>query len=291
VLGCRRGTLRFADGGRMDWLQLGRGSFPAVVVPGVGDGLWTIGQSAVQLAWRYRRRFWTHRLLIVGRREPIPSGFGVEEHADDYLRAVERLGWGPSVWECISAGGPIGQCVARRRPDVVRGLILASTTHRLDAHLRSILVAWRDLARNHRWTDLYWSMATLNSRATAATLYQPLRPLLAVLPAPRSPQRILRVLDGLTRLDNSAVLPEIRCSTLIVGGEQDRIISAGLQREMAGLIPHSRLVLYAACGHAAPRSILTMRSRHDDSWKRSTELGTISVSAERPHHGIGGTVP
>jgi pimeloyl-ACP methyl ester carboxylesterase len=40
---------------------------------------------------------------------------------------------------------------------------------------------------------------------------------------------------------------------LIVGGEQDRIISAGLQREMAGLIPHSRLVLYAACGHAAPQ--------------------------------------
>src|SRR4029078_2336671 len=118
-LGFGRGTLRLADGSRIDWLQLGRGSLSVVVVPGIGDGLWTIGQSAPQLVWRYRRRFWSHRLLILGRRDPIPSRFGVEEHADDYLRAVERLGWGPSIWECISAGGPIGQCAARWRPDVV----------------------------------------------------------------------------------------------------------------------------------------------------------------------------
>lgn len=191
-------------------------------------------------------------MLILGRREPIPSGFGVEEHADDCLRAVERLGWGPSTWECISAGGPIGQCAARWRPDVVRGLILTSTTHRLDTRLRSVLAAWRDLAQRHQWTELYRNMATLNSRpATAARLHY-LRPLLAVLPLPRSPQRFLHVLDGLAKLDNSAVLPEIRCSTLIVGGGQDRIISVDLQREMAGLIPRSRLVLYAARGHAAP---------------------------------------
>src|SRR4051812_25267838 len=121
--GFRRGTLRFEQGAQMDWLQLGRGSLAAVVVPGAGDGLWTIGRSTMQMVWRYRQRFWSHRLLILGRRDPIPSGFGVEKHADDYLHAVERLGWGPSIWECISAGGPIGQCVARLRPDIVRGLI------------------------------------------------------------------------------------------------------------------------------------------------------------------------
>jgi pimeloyl-ACP methyl ester carboxylesterase len=223
-----------------------------VVVPGIGDGLWTVGQSAVQLAWRYRRRFWSHRLLILGRREPIPSGFGVEEHAEDYLGAVERLGWGPSIWECISAGGPIGQCAARRRPDVVRGLILTSTTHRLDVRLRSVLAAWHDLAQRHQWTKLYWSMATLNSRPATAARLQHLRPLLAVVPSPRSQKRFLHVLDSLVKLDNSAVLPEIHFPTLIVGGEQDRIISVGLQREMAALIPQCRLVLYAARGHAAP---------------------------------------
>ena len=250
MLGFRRGTLRFADRARMDWLELGHGPLSVVVVPGAGDGLWTVGRSALQLAWRYRRRFWSHRLLILGRREPIPSGFGVEEHADDYLHAIERLGWRPSTWECISAGGPIGQCVARWRPDVVRGLILASTTHRLDARLRSVIETWRDLAHAHNWAELYWSMASLNHRPARAARYQALKPLLRVLPPPPSPQRFLHMLDGLAKLDNRVILPLIRCSTLIVGGELDCLVSADLQREMAGLIPNSRLVLYASRGHA-----------------------------------------
>lgn len=234
----------------MDWLQLGRGPLSAVVVPGAGDGLWTVGRSAMLLAWRYRRRFRSHRLLILGRREPIPSGFGVEAHADDYLSAVERLGWRPSIWECISAGGPIGQCVARRRPDVVRGLILTSTTHRLDARLRSVLETWRRLAHDHDWTALYWSIASFNRRPANADRYQALKPVLRVLPPPASPQRFLRMLDGLAKLDNRAILPLIHCPTLVVGGEQDCLVSADLQREMAGLIPNSHLVLSASHGHA-----------------------------------------
>ena len=250
--GFRRGTLRFEHGTRMDWLQLGHGSLSVVVVPGAGDGLWTVGRSTMQMVWRYRQRFWSHRLLILGRREPIPSGFGVEEHADDYLRAVERLGWGPSVWECISAGGPIGQCVARQRPDIVRGMILASTTHCLDERLRSVLDTWRELVRDRRWADLYWSMVASNRRPSTVARYQSLRPLLRLLPPPRSPQRFLHLLDGLAKVDNGAILPDITCSTLIVAGEQDCIISTDLQRVMARLIPNSRLVLFSGYGHAAP---------------------------------------
>ena len=250
--GFRRGTLRFAHGARMDWLQLGCGSLSAVVVPGAGDGLWTIGRSTMQMVWRYRQRFWSHRLLILGRREPIPSGFGVEDHADDYLHAVERLGWGPSVWECISAGGPIGQCVARLRPDIVRGLILASTAHRLDLTAMSLLDTWRDLVHAQRWAELYWSVVASNRRPATVARYRPLRLLLRLLPPPRNPQRFLHLLDGLAKFDNSAILPDIACSTLVVGGEQDSIISTDLQRAMARLIPNSRLVLYAGYGHAAP---------------------------------------
>jgi pimeloyl-ACP methyl ester carboxylesterase len=236
----------------MDWLQLGRGPLPVVVIPGVGDGLRTLGRSAIELAWRYRRRFWSHRLLILGRREPIPRGFGVEEHAVDYLRAVERLGWGPSIWESISAGGPIGQCVARSRPDLVRGLILASTTHRLDARLRSIIETWRILAHDHRWADLYWSVVALNRGPERTARYKALRPLLRLVPAPRNPQRFVNLLAGLEKLDNRAILPAITCPTLVIGGGQDRLISVDLQREMAGLVPNSRLVLYAEYGHTTP---------------------------------------
>jgi pimeloyl-ACP methyl ester carboxylesterase len=76
-----------------------------------------------------------------------------------------------------------------------------------------------------------------------------------VKPAPRSDRSCTverGATDGLAKFDNSAILPDIACSTLVVGGEQDSIISTDLQRAMARLIPNSRLVLYAGYGHAAP---------------------------------------
>lgn len=251
-MGVRRGVLRLRDGARIDWLQVGWGPLSAVIVPGAGDGLWTVGQTAPHLLWRYRRRLTTHRLLILGRREPIPPGFGIADHADDYVHAVERLCWLSSVWECTSAGGPIGQQIARRRPDLVRGLILASTMHRADETLQSVLGLWRRLVDERDWAQLYWSIAALNRRPATVARYRPLRPLLRLVPPPRRPQRFLHLLDGLTTLDQQQLLPHIGCPSLVIGGEEDRIISASLQREMAALIPRSRLVLYAGYGHAAP---------------------------------------
>jgi pimeloyl-ACP methyl ester carboxylesterase len=250
--GLKRGVIRLRDGARIDWLQVGWGPLPAVIVPGAGDGLWTVGQTIPHLLWRYRRRVATHRLLILGRREPIPPGFGIAEHADDYIRAAERLRWQPSVWECMSAGGPIGQQVARRRPDLVQGLILASTMHRSDETLRSILRLWRRLIDELNWAQLYWSIVALNRRPATVARYRSLRPLLRLVPPPGRPQRLVRLLDALTTLDQQELLPHIVCPSLIIGGEEDRIISAALQREMAALIPQSRLILYPGYGHAAP---------------------------------------
>jgi pimeloyl-ACP methyl ester carboxylesterase len=93
-------------------------------------------------------------------------------------------------------------------------------------------------------------MASLNHQPAHVGRYQALRPILRLVPPPRSPRRFLHLLDGLARLDTRAIIPHIRCPTLIVGGEHDRIVSAELQREMAGLIPDSRLVIYASRGHA-----------------------------------------
>lgn len=247
----RRGDLRLTDGSRMDWLRIGNGPLPVVVVPGAADGLWTVRQTALLLAWRHRHRFRTHRLLILGRREPMPSGFGVERLADDYLHAVERLRWGASTWECTSAGGPIGQWAAARRPDLVRGLILVSTMSRPNQTLLEVLETWRNLTHARRWTDLYWSMIELNRRPSALARFTPLRPLVRMIPRPRNPQRFVRLLDGLVSVDTRPILPAIACPTLVIGGEADRIVSAELQRELASLIPNSRLVLYKGYGHAA----------------------------------------
>ena len=115
----------------------------------------------------------------------------------------------------------------------------------------SVLNTWRDHVLAHRWAELYWSMVASNRRQATVSRYRCLRALLRLLPPPRSPQRFLHLLDGLATFDNGAILPAITAATLVVGGEEDCIISIDLQRAMARLIPNSRLVLYGGYGHAA----------------------------------------
>jgi pimeloyl-ACP methyl ester carboxylesterase len=69
------------------------------------------------------------------------------------------------------------------------------------------------------------------------------------MPPPRYPERLERVLEGLLDVDNREILPRITCSTLVIDGADDRIFGPELQREMAELIPDSRLKLYPGYGH------------------------------------------
>lgn len=56
----------------------------------------------------------------------------------------------------------------------------------------------------------------------------------------------------LARPDAQAVLPRIRCPTLIGVGEQDEWSSVEQHRQIAAAIPSSCLVVFPFCGHMAP---------------------------------------
>ena len=115
VPGYRKGSLRLSDGDRIPYLILGDGPVPVIFIPGAGDGLRTVTDAVLRLAFYFRKRLSNYRMLLLSRRQPIPRDFTVEQHADDCLWATERLGWEPSLVECNSAGEPIGQWVATKR--------------------------------------------------------------------------------------------------------------------------------------------------------------------------------
>src|SRR5262245_26305201 len=121
------GYISTRDGARKPYVLFGSGPTSMVVVPGAADGLRTCVDVALFLAWFYRQRAERHRILILSRREPLPERFGFERHADDMIQSTTQLGFEPSVWECLSAAGPIGQWIAVKRPNFVRGLVLSSS--------------------------------------------------------------------------------------------------------------------------------------------------------------------
>jgi pimeloyl-ACP methyl ester carboxylesterase len=55
----------------------------------------------------------------------------------------------------------------------------------------------------------------------------------------------------MARPDSRALLPMIRCPTLVVCGADDQVTPVALSREIATLIPGARHVEIAHCGHVA----------------------------------------
>ncbi|MHB0856389.1 MAG: alpha/beta fold hydrolase [Anaerolineae bacterium] len=245
----KRRLLPTGDGATIPYVCIGNGPVPIVVLPGAGDGLRTAYDAALQLGWFYRRRAKRHRLLVLSRRLPLPPDHSIKDQAQDALFAVEQLGWGPALWECNSAGGPVGQRVAVQRPDLVRGLVLSSTLHRTSETTRRVIENWLRLAEGGDWHAFARNSLECTYRPSSLTRFRLVQPLLARLDQPRWPERVIYLLRELLDMDQSALLPRIVAPTLVIGGRDDQVIPAEVMREMARQIPECRMRLYYGYGH------------------------------------------
>ena len=53
----------------------------------------------------------------------------------------------------------------------------------------------------------------------------------------------------IARPDARAHLPHVRCPTLVMCGDSDKLTPPECSREIAGLVPGAELVMVARCGH------------------------------------------
>ena len=244
------GELRTADGATIEYATVGHGDIPIVLIPGASDGLNTVGNAAWQLRWLYRQRAARYHMLIFSRRIPFPLGFSVADQADDFINAVQQLDWPPSIWELNSAGGPVGQWVAVKRPDLTLALVLSSTLHRTPPYSRQILESWIAMAQAGRWADLTWDTIVHTYSERRQRMYRLLKPLIGLIARRSSyPGRFEAILTALLDIDHRDLLPQISCPVWISHGAEDRVIPKDIAEEMHELLPNSTITLYEGYGH------------------------------------------
>jgi pimeloyl-ACP methyl ester carboxylesterase len=244
-----KGSLHTADGAQKPYVRIGRGPIPLVVIPGAGDGFRTAADVAIYLAWYYRPRCDEFRLLILSRREPIPRGFSINDHADDMIRTVEELGWGTTFWECLSAGGPIGQKIAVERPDLASGLVLSSGLHHSTGRTKRMLEQWLAMAEDPAGAAGLFSIIEQKHRPPPEVLSSAQLAETSAIKHRQYPDRLRHMLQALLDLDHRDLVSRIACPTLIVTGQDDRFVPCELQQDMARRIPHSRHEICAGFGH------------------------------------------
>lgn len=171
--------------------------------------------------------------------------------ADDVAALIEREADGPAVVCGLSMGGYVAFELMRRRPELVRGLILADTRATSDddeGRENRMRVAQTVRAAGTRPVAqaMIPDLLTERTREEDPEVVEKVESMILAAP----PETVIAALAGMaSRHDSTADLPTLPARTLVVVGEHDTITPPATARAMADAIPEAELVVIPDAGH------------------------------------------
>ena len=222
------------DGIRMNVISFGKGPRPLVLISGLNLRDVRGADAALGLWALYRGFGKTHTVWCFDRREDLPAKFSLERIADDIAAGMDCLGLCGADVLGVSQGGMIAQYLAIRRSDLVRRMVLGVTLSRPNETMTSRITSWCDYARRGGLTRIAEEYMRSNYSPGYLKKYGPFLPLLIRVMKTMPPDRFITLAETCLGCDTYDRLGEIRCPVLVLGGAQDRIVTAEGSREIAG---------------------------------------------------------
>ena len=239
------------NGGTMPYVSFGSGSKTLIILPGLSDGLATVEGKALLLAKPYAPYFHDFTIYMFSRIDPLPDDHSIRDMAADQGAALQALGIERADLLGVSEGGMIAQYLAIDHPELVEKLVLAVTAPCVNDVILSCVPNWMDMAERGDHKALMIDTAERSYSPAYLKKYRKMYPFLRFVGKPKTYDRFLANARAILSFDATADLPKIACPTLILGGEEDRIVGPEASRALADLIPNSTLHLYPGLGHAA----------------------------------------
>jgi len=190
------------------------------------------------------------------------TGYRVEDFAADVVPLMNALGIGRAVVAGHSGSSLVARRVALDHPERVAGLVLEASPTTLSGRpdLQEFMASTVARLRDPVDRDVARSfIVDTSSRDMAPDFVDEL-----VDEVRKVPARVWReVFAGLLAYDDLPAVGTIGVPTLLVWGDQDRLVSRQMQDELRSRIPGARLVVHAGAGHTP---------RWDDPSRFATDL-------------------
>ena len=236
----------------MEFFRFGTGARTLVILPGLS--VQSVMGSADAVAQAYDALAQDYTIYLFDRRETLPDVYSVEEMARDTAEAMKALGLKDTYLFGASQGGMMALVIAIEYPELVKKLVLGSTSaHVLPAQFRSI-ERWIALAEANDPVGLYLSFG---EKIYPPAVFGQFRE--ALIGAGKTVtaaelRRFVTLAKGIEGFDVSNRVAEIQCPVLAIGVFEDAVLDADATMEIAeklDLKPDFRLYLYTGYGHAA----------------------------------------
>ena len=221
------------------------------------------GLSGDHLYWMGQLRTFgkSYRCIAVDNRDSgqstyVAGPYAIKDVAEDIGGFLERLECAPAHVLGLSMGGMIALELAAAWPARVKSLVLVNTLARADDWFRSTLTTFglirRQVSDSAAFFDalLPWWVSHRFFEDSGRTGW--LRWLLRQNPYPQRLEGCLRQLQAMQQHDVGERLKRIACPTLIVAGEDDRIVPERYSALLQAGLGHATRVVLPGVGHAPP---------------------------------------
>lgn len=236
--------------GEWPFVRIGNAPRTLVVFPGIHDAIQDVTANPKFAAWFCRRLAVERTVYMISRRDNLPASWRAGEMAADYARVVSTFFERPDVLG-VSLGSAIAQEFALAFPNMVGRLVLATAGCRLQPDKRAVCERWRDAAQRAAWRELYLDLVDSIYGRAKRMVFQTLLPQIdsAFAGRPAAQNDSLVSVETCLDFDTTDRVSAIRAPTLVIGGEDDRLMPADSLRDLAARIPGANLKLIAEAGH------------------------------------------
>ncbi len=239
-------------GFEMEYFKFGIGSRTFVILPGLSVQSVMGAAPAVEEGYALMKDGFT--APVFDRRGPVPEGYSVSGMADDTAAAMKELGLKDTYIFGASQGGMIALVLAIRYPELVKKVVLGSTSAHVREDQRAVIDRWIELARQKKREELYLDFGR---EIYPPEVFEQCRESFAAAAPSVTDEELERfVIMAKAAADFNVAddLGRISCPVLALGVYEDPVLDSDATMEIAENLdstPGFALYMYKGYGHAA----------------------------------------
>ena len=253
------------NGFEMEYCKFGNGDRVFVMLPGLCIQSVLNAKDVVEEGYGLMEDDFTAYLF--DRRKIIPDDYSIYDMADDTAAAIKELGLRDIYVFGASQGGMIAQVLAIRYPELVKKLVLGSTSAHVRPEQQAVIDRWIELAKEKDREGLYQEYGREIYPPDVYEQYRGYFSDVAKTVTDEELERFVILAGSIKNFDVSSELNKIQCPVLALGVYEDPVLDSDATMEIAEKLDYRSdfvLYLYTGYGHAAFDTAPDYRQRVKD---------------------------
>ena len=235
-----------------EYFTTGSGKTNLVILPGIS--VKSVMLSADAIAAQYEDMCDDFTLYFFDRRKDMPESCTVYEMARDTAKAINALGLKDICLFGASQGGMIAAVIAAENPELVAKLALGSCAFAVNSQVNETAGRWIELAENGEYEKLFLDFGEKLYPREICEIYRDYFVSQSETVTAEEAKRFITLAKGLDGYDMSERTGEIKCPSLLLLADDDKVFGKGHIAETRELIKgrsNFEIFVYSGYGHAA----------------------------------------